>query len=94
MAIDEQKLKLSTSNIIAIVAVVITIFGGLFDIRSRQAEFQQRIINLESSNNERKDDKEKFNSKLDRIIESVNQIKVDIAGARVERAENNYKNNE
>jgi hypothetical protein len=83
---NEQKVKLSPSNIIALIAVVITVFGGLFDVRSRQTEFNQRILNLEQANSEGKSEKEKLNVKLDRIIESINQIKVDIAGQRVEKS--------
>jgi hypothetical protein len=43
---NEQRLKLSTSNIIALTAVL-TFIGGYINIKSTQTEFNQRITALE-----------------------------------------------
>lgn len=78
----EPKLKLAASNIIALVAVLITILGGYINIKQQQTEFNQRITALEKNDEDQKLDKGKFDFKLDKIIESVNQIKVDMAEQR------------
>jgi hypothetical protein len=44
---NEQRLKLSTSNIIALTAVLLTFIGGYINIKSTQTEFNQRITALE-----------------------------------------------
>lgn len=87
----EQKLKLSTSNIIALTAVLITILGGYINIKSTQTEFNQRITSLEKANEDNKAGFAKFDFKLDKISESLNQLKVDMAGQRVVEAEKNHK---
>jgi uncharacterized protein HemX len=81
----EQKLKLSASNIIALVAVLISILGGYINVKSQQTEFNQRITTLEKNDEDQKLDKGKFDFKLDKIIESVNQIKVDMAEQRSQK---------
>lgn len=80
----EQRLKLSTSNIIALIAVLITALGGYINVKSTQTEFNQRITSLEKANEDNKAGFSKFDFKLDRISESLNQLKVDMAGQRVE----------
>ena len=79
----EQKLKLSTSNIIALTAVLITALGGYINVKSTQTEFNQRITSLEKANEDNKAGFSKFDFKLDKISESLNQLKVDMAGQRV-----------
>lgn len=80
----EQKLKLSTSNIIALTAVLITALGGYINVKSTQSEFNQRITALEKANEDNKAGFSKFDFKLDKISESLNQLKVDMAGQRIE----------
>lgn len=91
MAEQEQKLKLSTSNIIALVAVLITAIGGYINIKSTQTEYNQRITTLEKDKDERKADFGKFDFKLDKISESLNQLKVDMAGQRSSESEKTSK---
>jgi len=85
----EQKLKLSTSNIIALCAVLITTLGGYINIKSTQTEYNQRITTLEKANEDNKAGFSKFDFKLDKISESLNQLKVDMAGQRALEAEKN-----
>ena len=84
---SEQKLKLSTSNILALTAVLISLLGGFINIKSTQTEFNQRITTLEKADEDKKASFSKFDFKLDRISESINQLKVDMAGQRVREAE-------
>jgi hypothetical protein len=86
----EQKLKLSTSNIIALVAVLISMVGGYINITSVQSEHNQRITALEKADTEDKGSYVNFNLKLDKISESLNQLKVDMAGQRVLDAEKKH----
>lgn len=86
---SEQKLKLSTSNIIALVAVLLTAIGGYINIKSTQTEYNQRITTLEKANEDSKAGFSKFDFKLDKISESLNQLKVDMAGERVVNAQKN-----
>ena len=88
---NEQRLKLSTSNIIALVAVLISILGAYINIKSTQTEFNQRITSLEKANEDNKAGFGKFDFKLDKISESLNQLKVDMAGQRVLDQENKNK---
>jgi hypothetical protein len=81
---NEQRLKLSTSNIIALTAVLLTFIGGYINIKSTQTEFNQRITALEKANDETKAGFSKFDFKLDKISESLNQLKVDMASKRVD----------
>lgn len=87
---NEQKLKLSTSNIIALVAVLLTVIGGYINIKSTQTEFNQRITTLEKANEDNKAGFTKFDFKLDKISESLNQLKVDMAGQRASEAEKTH----
>jgi hypothetical protein len=80
---NEQRLKLSTSNIIALIAVLLTFIGGYINIKSTQTEFNQRITALEKANDETRGFS-KFDFKLDKISESLNQLKVDMASKRVD----------
>lgn len=91
MAEQEQKLKLSTSNIIALVAILITAIGGYINIKSTQTEYNQRITTLEKDKDERKADFGKFDFKLDKISESLNQLKVDMAGQRSSESDKTRK---
>ena len=86
---NEQKLRLTTSNIIALVAVLLTMIGGYINIKSTQTEFRNRITTLEKANEDNKAGFTKFDFKLDKISESLNQLKVDMAGQRVLDAEKN-----
>lgn len=86
----EQKWKLSTSNIIALGSFLFVLIGGFTSIKYTQAEFNQRITTLEKANEESKTGFSKFDFKLDKINESLNQLKVDMAGQRVEAAERDY----
>ena len=83
----EQRLKLSTSNIIGLAGFIAVIFGGFINIKQTQTEYNQRITTLEKSRDEDKNDKEKFNLKLDKIIDNVTQIRLDNANQRVIDAE-------
>lgn len=85
----EQKLKLSSANIISLIAVLMTIATGYINITSRLSEQTQRINALEKANDESKNGFSKFDFKLDKINESLNQLKVDMAGQRVLEAEKN-----
>lgn len=78
----EQKLKLSTSNIIALVAVLLTLGGGYINIKDTQGAFEQRIRALEKADDDKKQGFEKFDVKLDRISESINQLKIDMASRK------------
>ena len=85
---NEQRLKLSTSNIIALVAVLISLGSGYIAVISKLSELGQRITSLEKKDEDNKSGFTKFDLKLDRINESLNQLKVDMAGQRVLDAEN------
>jgi len=80
MSDEDQKLKLSTSNVISIVAIVGSIILTYSTLSSR-------IAVLEKDGTESKEIIGKVEFKLDKIIESTNQIKVDMAGDRVRNAE-------
>ena len=82
----EPKVKLSASNIFSLVAILITVGGGFLGLYSKIVEQNQRVTMLEKAVEENKSDKGKVDFKLDKIIESVNQIKVDMA-------KNNLKTN-
>lgn len=84
---SEQKLKLSTSNIIALVAVLISFGSGYVAIISKMSELGQRITVLEKSDDNTKNGFSKFDLKLDKISESLNQLKVDMAGERIKNSE-------
>lgn len=84
----DQKLKLSASNIFALIAICISLFGGFINLKSTQTELNQRITTLEKANDESKVGFGKFDFKLDKINESLNQLKVDMAGQRVKDIEN------
>lgn len=84
----EQKLKLSIGNIIAIGAFLISVLGGFIQIQTKLSEHEQKLIELDKSREDNKNDKEKFNLKLDKIIETVTQIRLDYANQRVVDAEN------
>ena len=88
---QEQKLKLSSANIISLIAVLMTLATGYINLTSRLSEQTQRIIALEKANDESKTGFGKFDFKLDKINESLNQLKVDMAGQRVLEAEKNIK---
>lgn len=75
----EQRLKLSTSNIIALTAVLISMLGGYVQLTAKISEQNQRINSLEKTNDDDKDYRGKIEFKLDKLIESTNQIKVDMA---------------
>ena len=83
----DQKLKLSTSNIIALVAVLLTIIGGYINVIDTQSKQSQKIDNLEKADEEKKAGFAKVDFKLDKISESLNQLKVDLAGERAMNAE-------
>jgi Tfp pilus assembly protein PilN len=75
----EQRLKLSTSNIIALIAVLISFVGGYVQLTNKISEQAQRLNSLEKTNDDDKDYRGKIEFKLDKLIESTNQIKVDMA---------------
>lgn len=83
----EQKLKLSHANIIALVGLLMTFVVGYVNIKSTQTEYNQRITALEKANDDNKSGFSKFDFKLDKINESLNQLKVDMASQRVLDAE-------
>lgn len=82
----EQKLKLSYQNILSLVTILIAVATGYNAISSRVAV-------LEKQSEENTERYGKFEFKLDKIYESTNQIKVDIAGYKVIEAENRSKQN-
>lgn len=88
---NEQKLKLSTSNIIALIAVLISLGSGYIAVVSKLSELSQRINSLEKKDEDNKGGFVKFDLKLDKISESLNQLKVDMAGQRVIDAEKKHK---
>jgi hypothetical protein len=83
----EQKLKLSSANIISLIAVLMTLATGYINLTSRISEQSQRLNALEKANDETKSGFNKFDIKLDNINQSLNQIKVDFAGQRIMQAE-------
>lgn len=85
----EQKLKLSTSNIIALAAVLLSVIGGYITLISSISKLDQRVVYLEKADEDKKANFSKLDFKLDKITESLNQLKVDIAGQRIEDAEKN-----
>lgn len=86
---QEQKLKLSTSNIISLAAVVITLLGGYINLTVDITKLNQRVASNEKSLENQDKYKGQIDFKLDKIIESVNQIKVDNAEKRLFDAQNN-----
>mgnify|MGYP003478463600 CR=1 FL=1 len=87
----EQKLKISYGNIIAVVTLSVSIFGGFVNIKATQAEDRQRITSLEKSKDEMQTNYEKVNLKLDKIMETVSQIRLESANQRVKDLENKLK---
>lgn len=85
----EQKLKLSSANIISLIAVLMTIGTVFISINSKITEITQRVYTLEKANEDNKSGFSKFDFKLDKINESLNQLKVDMAGQRIKDEENN-----
>ncbi len=85
----EQRLKLSTSNIIALMAVLISFVGGYVQLTTKISEQAQRLNSLEKTNDDDKDYRCKIEFKLDKLIESTNQIKVDMAKQNQERSNKN-----
>lgn len=85
----EQKLKLSSANIISFIAVLMTIGTVFISINSKITEITQRVYTLEKANEDNKSGFSKFDFKLDKINESLNQLKVDMAGQRIKDEENN-----
>lgn len=83
---NDQKLKLSTSNIIALAAVLLSVIGGYITLISSISKLDQRVVYLEKADEDKKANFSKLDFKLDKITESLNQLKVDIAGQRVEDA--------
>jgi hypothetical protein len=83
----EQKLKLSTSNIIALAAVLLSMIGGYINLTSSISKIDQRVTYLEKADEDKKAGFAKFDFKLDKISESINQLKVDMAGQRIKDAE-------
>ena len=61
--------------------------GGFINIKSTQSEYNQRITALEKANDDNKAGFAKFDFKLDKITESLKQLKVDMASRRVSDAE-------
>jgi len=88
---QEQKLKLSSANIISLIAVLMTIGTVFISINSKISELTQRVISLEKANDDNKTGFSKFDFKLDKINESLNQLKVDMAGQRILEAEKTIK---
>lgn len=87
----EQKLKISYGNVIAMLALAVSIFGGFVNIKSTQAEDRQRIAALEKSKEELQVNYDKVNLKLDKIMETVSQIRLESANQRVKDLENKLK---
>lgn len=87
----EQKLKISYGNIIAMIALSVSIFGAFVNIKATQAEDRQRIVVLEKSKDEMQTNYEKVNLKLDKIMETVSQIRLESANQRVKDLENKLK---
>lgn len=87
----EQKLKISYGNIIAMLALAVSVFGGFVNIKATQAEDRQRITSLEKSKDEMQTNYEKVNLKLDKIMETVSQIRLESANQRVKDLENKLK---
>lgn len=83
----EQKLKLSASNIIALIAVTLTAIGGYININATLSELKQRIATLEKGSDDTKAGFSKFDFKLDKITESLTSIKVEMAGQRRQEKE-------
>ena len=87
----EQKLKISYGNVIAMIALAISVFGAFVNIKATQAEDRQRIAVLEKSKDEMQTNYEKVNLKLDKIMETVSQIRLESANQRVKDLENKLK---
>lgn len=87
----EQRLKISHGNIIAMIALAVSLVGGFVNVKATQAEDRQRITALEKSKDEIQANYEKVNLKLDKIMETVSQIRLESANQRVKDLENKLK---
>lgn len=87
----EQKLKISYGNIIAMIALSISVFGAFVNIKATQAEDRQRIVILEKNKDEMQTNYEKVILKLDKIMETTSQIRLESANQRVKDLENKLK---
>ena len=87
----EQKLKISYGNIIAMIALSISVFGAFVNIKAAQAEDRQRIVILEKNKDEMQTNYEKVILKLDKIMETASQIRLESANQRVKDLENKLK---
>lgn len=88
---ENQTLKLSINQLFtAFCGVIITVVGCYIEIKVSQSIQNERIYNNEKSILKQEDYKAKVDFKLDKIIETMNQIKIDNANQRVMDAEKKH----
>lgn len=90
----EQKLRLSVANIIAICVLMLSVFGSIVGLIITQTKHGEAITELQKNREETKNDFEKFNLKMDKVLENVTQMRLESADQRVKDAENKLKIND
>lgn len=87
---DNQSLKLSVNQLFsAFCGMIVVVVGCYIEIKVSSSKQDERITNNEKLLNRQEDYKAKVDFKLDKIIETMNQIKLDNANQRVLDAEKN-----
>lgn len=85
---ETPTLKLSVNQLFsAFCGMLIVVIGCYIEIKVSSSKQDERITNNEKSLNRQEDYKAKVDFKLDKIIETMNQIKLDNANQRVLDAE-------
>ena len=83
----EQKLKLSASNIFALIAILISMMGGYINLSDKITTLSQKVNTNEKAIEGQSGYNGKIDFKLDKIIETINEIKVENAEQRILKSE-------
>lgn len=83
----EQKLKLSASNIFALIAILISMMGGYINLSDKITALSQKVNTNEKAIEGQSGYNGKIDFKLDKIIETINEIKVENAEQRILKSE-------
>lgn len=85
---ENQTLKLSINQLFtAFCGLIVTVVACYIEIKVSESKQDERIYNNERNILKQEDYKAKVDFKLDKIIETMTQIKLDNANQRVEDAE-------
>lgn len=88
---ENQTLKLSINQLFtAFCGLIVTVVACYIEIKVSESKQDEKIFNNEKSISKQEDYKAKVDFKLDKIIETMNQIKIDNANQRVMDAEKKH----